>query len=122
MFPERRKWKRYPLIRGCGWCGLIVMVGLLTAITFENVDRETSIQRAATIQSALEEYRQEKQGYPAALQELVPRYLSAVPAPRVGWSEVRFEYQSKPEKQRPSYRLTYMASPGELVFRPGQVD
>jgi hypothetical protein len=122
MFPERRKWKRYPLIRGCGWCGLIVMVGLLTAIYFENVDQERSIQRAATIQSALEEYRKEKRGYPDVLQELVPKYLSIIPAPRVGWSEVRFEYRNESEKQRPSYRLTYRASPGELVFRPGQAD
>jgi len=118
MFPERRKSPSYPIIRALGWCGLVILVGLGTGLYFDDADQTASTERARTIQSALENYRKELDVYPETLQELLPKYLPAVPIPRAGLSDLRFEYRKASEGGNPGYRLSYVSSSGERIFFP----
>ena len=54
--------------------------------------------------------------YPAALTDLVPKYLREIPTARAGWTKVPFEYSSAEEDEGQVYFLNYRSADGVQVF------
>jgi hypothetical protein len=115
LLPGRRNGKAYPVIRALGWCGVVGLTGFLSVGYSQEKDQALSGERAGQIQSALEEYRKAQGHYPAALQDLVPKYLVLIPSARAGWVEEPFEYE-RHATEPGNYQLFYYSAGGVKLF------
>ncbi|MGV3615438.1 MAG: hypothetical protein ACO1SV_08915 [Fimbriimonas sp.] len=91
-FPHTRRWG---LLQIAGVCSILSIASLDPAAA-RAAAKERALREETRILSAIDRYRNDKGEIPRRLEDLVPKYLSSPPDPKVAGTRVLYTPQPKP--------------------------